>query len=1341
MKHFFRFATLLLLAALTSIEVSAQDRIRPIPVTQKTFEVGTDYYIYNVGRGMFSNKGEAWGTQATLGYQGMKYQVRHDDDMPEGFYYLWSEETGRDSKVMFRTNSDGQAGSGVCATFVDNNKGPNAYWTIKPFNDNVTGGFIIQIPENNEGGGHPYVATQAWGAQWDHWGKFFDSNAITNGIFFDVEIAENPDNVTWQFVTVDDYETYQDGLDTEAIDAWNAATDLKAWIDLAKQRGADVSAAEELYNNTASTAADMRAELANLKPFVEAQKAAVKLQEAIDAAAEYGVDATEAQAVLNDADATAAEINEATDKLNADIKVAKTAKVLAGATSSEPVDLFAENIFENATFTDNISGWSSTTNVQNKAHKSPNASEQVSCGVDGKNAEGKFYENWDPSASKAVGKMYQKQSKLPEGLYVGKLSVFVNNLSNNNSGENPEQFAYLNDVKAPLTSGPFKSYTMFLQQAEEGDIELGFEQTVEKANWLGIDNAGLVYYGKGEDNYNGLAAALVGDDWEAEFVDEEGNWPIHTAVEREAVSNAILAGANAGSPEAGIEAANNALAAVEGLRTNINLWKELDKTVYGNGNDIIGMYDQQYNLQIDGWEGEGAFRSLLDELAEKLDEIMDDPSKATWTNAELQKKLDRLNQLYDEALEYHAENALNVGDDLTDRTKFGEKYLLNPDFQSEKGALDGWTSTGTNPSFFGGYPDVLECWNANFNISQEVKLPRDGAYRLQTRAFYRTGNMANAYARWIEYNGKNEGDNKSCAFLYAGNLTSPIANVMNTIYTLEEVEAIGAFYDVQRLQTGNNGSQFTTSNNLNPWESPYDFLQMNGEDAYTPNGVYSASYVFNCYKGHEKTGTLEDLAQKYTSFIDFIGEKGEVVRMGVKAENILSEGWTIFAPYHLYYKGNDPAVMKPVMEETINLAKELANEAMTADSLKALNAAITAADGAETGEQLMAAYKSINAAFGPAKNSANTYKTLADANKDLEQTLADRADKASEAAIAGANSEIALVKDILKNGSLADADVPAEIEKIKAVKRELFRPIPGVYPADYTEFALKNPRFQESWTGWERTNTSNTSIENQNVLVNGDTQSWGIAEGWNNAEFGFDIYQIVTDLPEGVWEVRAQGLARLTDNPGNITRGFGTQNPDEIAGLYEVYADSIAKLYANNDAVFLANPYLVPAAANNIEIMKDNNGGVGGWYEMVDEATDPDNPVSYQIPNNRQALASRLGVDWYDADGNIDPEGKWYENVVVTYVDESGELKLGWGCPTLKANAWAPATNFRIIYYGPDDPRKENTGIREITATQTVERTIFSADGRRLNGLTKGLNIIKSKTADGKTVIHKVVIK
>lgn len=1342
MKHFFRFASLLLLAALTSIEAMAQERMRPIPNAQKSFEVGVPYYIYNVGRGMFVNKGEAWGTQATLGYEGMKYEVRHDDDMPEGFYYLYSEETGKNNKVMFRTNGDGQAGSGVCAAFVDNNKGANAYWTIQPFNSEVTGGFIIQIPENNEGGAHPFVATQAWGAQWDHWGKFFDSNGITNGIFFDVVIEDNPDNVTWQFVSEDDYAIYQDGLDTEAIDQYNAANDLKQWIDMAKQRGADVSAAQALYDNTASSAADMRAALGDLKPVVDAYKAALELKKTIDEANTYGVDVTDAQAVLDNTDATAADINAANDELKAKVKTAKTAAVLAGATSTEPVDLFAENIFENATFTDNISGWTSTTTVQNKAHKSPNDSEKVSCGVDGKNAEGKFYENWDPTAAKAVGKMYQKQAELPAGFYVGKLSVFVSNLSANNTGDAPEQFAYLNDVKAPLTSGPFKSYTMFLNLAETSDIEMGFEQTVAVANWLGIDNASLKYYGKGADNFKGLASELVGEDWEAEFMYEDATWPTHTPAVREAVTNAIYEGSNATSPEAGIAAAQKSLSAVDALRTNINLWQELDKLIYGDGDKDFGLINNQFNYTLTGWDKEDTFRNLIDETDALLTDVIEDNTKATLTNEQLQTRIDRLNALFTEAVTYSAEHSLEVGDDLTDKTKFGENYLKNPDFQSEKGTLYGWTSTGTNPSFFGGYPDVLECWDANFNISQEVTLPADGAYRLQTRAFYRTGNTDVAYPRWKNANGENVGENKSCAFLYAGNLTSPIANIYNNIYTREQVENIGTFYDVERLQTGNNGGKFTCSDSShpNPWEFPHDFTVIDAdEDLYSPNGVYSASYIFNCYKGYDKNSALEDIAQKYTSYIDFIGEKGETVRMGVKAENILAHGWTIFAPYHLYYKGTDVDVMLPVMQETINLAKDLANNQMQADSLKALKDAYTAAESAKEGKELMAAYKAINAAFGPAQKSVNTYKTLADAKKDLDNTIAQRVELATETAIAAASSESSLVDGMLTSGSIADADVPAEIEKIKALKRELFRPKPGTYPQDYTEFAVINPRFQDDWNGWQH--EGNTSIEKQDVLINGDTQNWGIAEGWNNADYSFDINQTITDLPEGVWEIHAQGLTRFSDNPTNMKMGFNSQNADELAALYEVYNDSIAKLYANNDSVFLANPYLIPTAANNAEIMKDNNGGVGGWYEMVDSISDPDNHISYFIPNNRQALASRLGVDWYNDKNVVEEGGLWYENVVVTYVDESGILKFGWANHKAKANCWAPATNFRLLYFGPDDPRKEDTGIREVTTAQTVERTIYSADGRRLNGLVKGLNIIKSKTADGKTVVRKVVVK
>ena len=323
------------------------DRIRPIPVYQKTFDVDTDYYIYNVGRGMFVNKGEAGETQATLGYQGMKYQIKHDDDMPEGYYYLYSEETGKNNKVTFRTNSDGNAGLGVCAAFVDNNKGPNAYWTITPFNDDVMGGFLIQIPENNVGGGHPFVATQAWGAQWNHWGKFFDSNGITNGIFFDVEIADNPDNVTWQFVTVDYYESYQDGLDTEAIDAFNAANDLKQCIDMVILRSADVSGddicyAMISYENYNSSADELCAAIDALRPFMIALRDALAtLQSTISHAAALGIDTTDAQTIFDNPQATLEDIKAAIDALKCQINhiYVNETSVLLGSVSTLTINL------------------------------------------------------------------------------------------------------------------------------------------------------------------------------------------------------------------------------------------------------------------------------------------------------------------------------------------------------------------------------------------------------------------------------------------------------------------------------------------------------------------------------------------------------------------------------------------------------------------------------------------------------------------------------------------------------------------------------------------------------------------------------------------------------------------------------------------------------------------------------------------------------------------------------------------------------------------------------------------------------------------------------------------
>ena len=115
-----------------------------IPLT-----IDAEVYIYNVGTGKYISKGEAWGSQAIVSDKPMLYKVQHPEGLADGVYVLYSDETGRDKKIMARVNSDGQVGVGNRASFVDlENPGSTAeraqilieevaggYYTIKPAAD------------------------------------------------------------------------------------------------------------------------------------------------------------------------------------------------------------------------------------------------------------------------------------------------------------------------------------------------------------------------------------------------------------------------------------------------------------------------------------------------------------------------------------------------------------------------------------------------------------------------------------------------------------------------------------------------------------------------------------------------------------------------------------------------------------------------------------------------------------------------------------------------------------------------------------------------------------------------------------------------------------------------------------------------------------------------------------------------------------------------------------------------------------------------------------------------------------------------------------------------------
>ena len=209
-------------------------------------EAGKTYYLYHVGTGQYLTKGEAWGTQAVVGDSPMRFTVRRSTSMSEGIYYLTSEDTGKNGKFLFRTNSDDNVGRGVLASFVDGGSlTANCHWNIQPAGDRI---YTFQIPST----GTDYADGRFWGVQSNH-----ESNAAspTYGVYSDVDYTEHPLNCQWRFVLYDESVTAR----------YQAAEKLGSLLAIAKPRKLKVDAEQAVFDNLDSSYDELRSAMRSVR--------------------------------------------------------------------------------------------------------------------------------------------------------------------------------------------------------------------------------------------------------------------------------------------------------------------------------------------------------------------------------------------------------------------------------------------------------------------------------------------------------------------------------------------------------------------------------------------------------------------------------------------------------------------------------------------------------------------------------------------------------------------------------------------------------------------------------------------------------------------------------------------------------------------------------------------------------------------------------------------------------------------------------------------------------------------------------------------------------------------
>lgn len=164
-------------------------------------------------------------------------------------------------------------------------------------------------------------------------------------------------------------------------------------------------------------------------------------------------------------------------------------------------------------------------------------------------------------------------------------------------------------------------------------------------------------------------------------------------------------------------------------------------------------------------------------------------------------------------------------------------------------------------------------------------------------------------------------------------------------------------------------------------------------------------------------------------------------------------------------------------------------------------------------------------------------------------------------------------------------------------------------------------------------NDSRNSIWQGDPVIAGDNTNLN-AEKFNT---NFDVYQVLTDLPNGIYEVRVQGFYR-----------YGGHGADPAASARRAGTETIhAVLYAGNEQTTI--PSIFDAAGQH------GNTGVSSSYGYV--------------PNSQGDASAYMSADLY-----------WSNPVHVTV--EDGTLRLGIRKTTTVTNDWTLFDNFRLTYLG-----------------------------------------------------------
>lgn len=445
--------SLLLLATLLMSSVGFAQWVQPVPQSVD-MNPGDSLYLYNVGAGAFFAQGNDWGTRASVSTDKgnlVVFKVAYEDEeetVPMGTY-VFADSVGDKMNSLDCSDYGGIWVDGA-------GRSGDAMWTYEKQGDyyiigntNVpSGNFgVAQVFEGKTGNTRCWIYDASLTYTYDENGETMTAPKFS-GEFWD----------KWIFVTKAEYEAI-----LPQVSAYGAAAALKAAIDQAKAEypAVDFSAVENVYNNTASTAQELKDAQAKIDPIIAEYKATL-------------------------------------------------------ATFDNPSDM-TTLIGDGSKF----DPWTQEfTGSGKEGDKATNTwSTEANDGADGTDMVTPFCQVWRPSGTLLSDQKIFQKINLAPGLYkftvnarvyseAGKLDAFegVKMFFGNDSIDLQEETPITYSGKKSVLWSKDK-FTIIAVVEEAGDIELGFDIKDANFNWISFKQTSLTYYGNEDVAANSVKLA------------------------------------------------------------------------------------------------------------------------------------------------------------------------------------------------------------------------------------------------------------------------------------------------------------------------------------------------------------------------------------------------------------------------------------------------------------------------------------------------------------------------------------------------------------------------------------------------------------------------------------------------------------------------------------------------------------------------------------------------------------------------------------------------------------------------------------------------------------------